>query len=55
LLANRPSRAPRAPGYLAPLRKALIEDDRRHINLVVYEEDYRALKWGVENLLPGVQ
>jgi hypothetical protein len=29
--------------YLAPLRRALIEDNRRHVNVVVCETDYRAL------------
>jgi hypothetical protein len=42
-------------GYLAPLRKALIDDNRRHVNVVVCEEDYRALKCGIGNLVPGVQ
>jgi hypothetical protein len=42
-------------GYLAPLRRALIEDNRRHVNVVVCEEDYRALKRGIGNLGPGVQ
>jgi hypothetical protein len=42
-------------GYLAPLRKALIEDNRRHVNLVVCEQDYRVLKGGIGNLAPGVQ
>jgi hypothetical protein len=40
--------------YLAPLRTALIEDNRRHVNVVVCESDYRALKRGIENLAPGV-
>jgi hypothetical protein len=44
-----------AAGYLAPLRRALIEDNRRHVNVVVCDEDYRALKRGVWNLGPGVQ
>jgi hypothetical protein len=42
-------------GYLAPLRKALIDDNKRHVNLVVCETDYRALKRGIEHLPPGVQ
>jgi hypothetical protein len=31
-------------GYLAPLRRALIDDDRRHVNVVMCETDYRTLK-----------
>ena len=42
-------------GFLAPLRKALIDDNRRHVNVVVCEADYRALKRGIENLPPGMQ
>jgi hypothetical protein len=41
--------------YLAPLRQALIDDNRRHVNVVVCESDYRTLKRGIENLGPGVQ
>jgi len=42
-------------GYVGPLRKALIDDNRRHVNVVVCEEDYRALKRGIEYLLPAAQ
>jgi hypothetical protein len=42
-------------GYLAPLRQALIDDNRRHVNVVVCEADYRTLKRGIGNWLPGVQ
>jgi hypothetical protein len=42
-------------GYFAPLLKALIDDNKRHVNLVVCEADYRALKRGIEHLLPGMQ
>lgn len=42
-------------GFTALLRKALIEHNRRHVNLVVCEEVYRALRRGIENLGPGVQ
>jgi hypothetical protein len=42
-------------GYLAPLRQALIDDNRGHVNLVVCESDYRALKRGIHNLPPGLQ
>ena len=31
-------------GFIAPLRKALIEGNRRHVNVFVSEEDYRTLK-----------
>jgi hypothetical protein len=39
--------------YLALLR--LIDDNERHVNVVVCESDYRALKRGIEQLPPGVQ
>jgi hypothetical protein len=42
-------------GYLAPLRQALIDDNERHVNVVVCESDYRALKRGIEYLPPAVQ
>ena len=42
-------------GFIAPLRKALIEGNRRHVNVFVSEEDYRTLKRGIGNLGPGVQ
>jgi hypothetical protein len=42
-------------GYLAPLRQALIDNNRRHVNVVVCASDYRALKLGIEHLVPGVQ
>jgi hypothetical protein len=35
--------------------KALVDDNKLHVNLVVCEEDYRALKKGIERLAPGVQ
>jgi hypothetical protein len=41
--------------YLAPLRKALIDDNQRHVNLVVCDVDNRALKRGIGNLLPPLQ
>jgi hypothetical protein len=39
--------------YLAPLRQALIDKNKQHVNVVVCESDYRALKRGIEHLLPG--
>jgi hypothetical protein len=42
-------------GYLAPLREALIDKNKRHVNVVVCESDYRALKRGIEHLPPAVQ
>jgi hypothetical protein len=42
-------------GYLAPLRAALIDDNRRHINVVMCEDDYHALKGGIGNLPPPLQ
>jgi hypothetical protein len=44
-----------AAGYLAPLRQALIDRNHGHVNVVVCESDYRALKRGIEQLGPGVQ
>jgi len=40
-------------GYLASLRQALIDDNKGHVNLVVCESDYRALKRGIEHV-PGM-
>ena len=42
-------------GYLAPLRQALIDDNEWHVNVIVCEGDYRALKRGIEHLTPGLQ
>ena len=42
-------------GYLAPLRQALIDDNEWHVNVIVCESDYRALKRGIEHLCPGLQ
>jgi hypothetical protein len=42
-------------GYLAPLRTALIDDNRGHMNVIVCESDFRALKRGIENVVPLVQ
>jgi hypothetical protein len=44
-----------AAGYLSPLRQALIDDNERHVNVVVRESDYRALKRGIEHLAPPLQ
>jgi hypothetical protein len=41
--------------YLAPLRQALIDKNTRHVNVVVCESDYRALKRGIEHLPPPPQ
>jgi hypothetical protein len=41
--------------YLAPLRQALIDKNKRHVNVVVFEADYRALKLGIEHLPPPPQ
>jgi len=38
--------------YVAPLRQALIDRNTGHVNVVVCESDYRALKRGIENLPP---
>jgi hypothetical protein len=42
-------------GCFAPLRQALIDKNKRHVNIVVCDSDYRALKRGIEHLPPGVQ
>jgi hypothetical protein len=42
-------------GYLAPLRQALIDKNTRHVNVLVCESDYRALKRGIEHLPPPPQ
>jgi hypothetical protein len=41
--------------YIAPLRQALVDDNQGHVNLVVCESDYHALKRGVEHLPLMVQ
>ena len=42
-------------GYLAPLRQTLIDNNDRHVNVIVCESDYRALKRGIEHLPPPLQ
>jgi hypothetical protein len=44
-----------APGYLSPLLQALIEQNEEHVNVVVCESDYRALKRGIGILPPPPQ
>ena len=41
--------------YRAPLRQALIDDNTGHVNVVVCEADYRALKRGIGHLPPPTQ
>jgi len=41
--------------YRSPLRQALLDDNTGHVNLVVCEADYEALKPGIEHLPPPVQ
>jgi hypothetical protein len=56
LLPAKEGKNDNAPaGYLAPLRTALIDDNGGHVNVVVCESDYRALKRGIEHFLAGVQ
>ena len=56
LLPGKKGEHENAPaGYLAPLRTALINKDRGHVNVVVCESDYLALKRGIEYLVPGMQ
>jgi hypothetical protein len=50
--ANEDQHSPAA--YLSPLRTALIDRNDGHVNLVVCESDYLALKRGIENLPPGI-
>ena len=42
-------------GYRASLRQALIDDNTGHVNVIVCEADYKALKRGIELLPPPVQ
>jgi hypothetical protein len=51
--ANEDQNSPAA--YLSPLRTALIDRNDGHVNIVVCESDYFALKRGIENLPPGMQ
>ncbi len=41
--------------YRAPLRQALVDDNTGHVNIVVCEVDYKALKRGIEHLPPPMQ
>ena len=41
--------------YCAPLRQALIDENAGHVNVLVCETDYRALKRGIEHLPPPPQ
>jgi hypothetical protein len=41
--------------YRAPLRQALIDDNTGHVNVVVCEADYEALKRGIDHQPPAVQ
>jgi hypothetical protein len=41
--------------YTAPLRHALIDGNKGHVNLIVCESDYEALKHGIEHLPPMPQ
>jgi hypothetical protein len=55
LLPKQESETDDSPvAYRAPLRQALI-DDNGHVNIVVCETDYKALKRGIEHLPPAVQ
>ena len=46
---------PSPVAYRAPLRQALIDENAGHVNVVVSEADYRALKRGIEHLPPPLQ
>src|SRR5262245_15976651 len=39
-------------GYRSPLRQALVDDNTGHVNILVCEADYEALKRGIEHLPP---
>jgi hypothetical protein len=56
LLPIRPDETDESPvAYQAPLRQALIDDNTGHVNIVVCEADYQALKRGIEHLPLAVQ
>jgi hypothetical protein len=56
LLPPKEGEGDNAPAeHLAPLRQALIDKNKWHVNVVVCESDYRALKRGIEHLLAGLQ
>jgi hypothetical protein len=56
LLPPKQGEAKDAPAaYIAPLRQALIDDNDCHVNVVVSEANYRALKRGIEHLPPPLQ
>ena len=56
LLPIRPGETDESPvAYQAPLRQALIDDNTGHVNIVVCEADYQALKRGIEHLPPPLQ
>ena len=44
-----------AAAYRAPLRQVLIDDNTGHVNVVVCEGHYNALKRGIEHLPPALQ
>jgi len=44
-----------AAGYIAPLRQTLIDRNGGHVNVIVCQADYRALRRGIEHLSPGLQ
>jgi hypothetical protein len=37
------------------LRQTLIDSNAGHVNVIVCESDYRALKRGIKHLPPGMQ
>jgi hypothetical protein len=41
-------------GYYTSLRQALVDENTGHVNLIVCEADYDALKRGIEHLPPAV-
>jgi hypothetical protein len=56
LLPLKEAENAQSPGaYVVPLRQALIDKNEGHVNVVVCESDYPALKRGIYNLAPGVQ
>jgi hypothetical protein len=52
-IATEGRRDRRVPvAYRAPLHQALIDENAGHVNVIVSEADYRALKRGIEHLPP---
>lgn len=56
LLPKKEGETDQSPvAHRAALRQALIDDNTGHVNIVVCETDYNALKRGIEHLPPAAQ